>query len=150
MSWYAAHVVMVVHYKHGRQTKYPAWENIVLVRAANVEDAFAKAERYGRAEEGDDGGDFHWGRRPATWKFAGVRKVTECAFETGSPCDLGEVTYTECVFASRSAIEKYVSGEQATLTVDDRFASEPHVNAVASRGATKTKRPRTRKLAASG
>jgi hypothetical protein len=66
MTWYAAHIVMAVKFKRGEQNRFPVWENIVLISAESEEEAFAKAEERGRCEEGDDGGTFTWGDRPAT------------------------------------------------------------------------------------
>src|SRR5260370_31501389 len=38
-TWYAAHIVMYVTFKHGSQDHYPVWENIVLVEAPTEEEA---------------------------------------------------------------------------------------------------------------
>src|SRR5947209_19160662 len=74
MKWYAAHIVLYVHIPEG-QERFPVWENVVLIRAATEQQAFAKAETLGQSEQGDDDGSFRWGTRPARWVFAGVRKL---------------------------------------------------------------------------
>ena len=79
MTWYAAHIVMLVRFKQGVQRRFPAWENIVLVQAQDENEALSKAESLGQRGAGDDGGSFKWDGKLATWEFAGVRKVTECA-----------------------------------------------------------------------
>ena len=33
MRWYAAHIVLYVQLKSGRQKDFPVWENIVLLHA---------------------------------------------------------------------------------------------------------------------
>jgi hypothetical protein len=58
MIWFAAHLLMYVEWKDGPQDGYPLWENIILIRAGSEEEAFAKAERRDREDEGDDEGDF--------------------------------------------------------------------------------------------
>jgi hypothetical protein len=78
MSWFAAHIVMFVKVTGKRQRRFPVWENIVLIEADSEARAFAKAEQRGRLDEGDDGGSFRWGGQPASWVFAGVRKLTLC------------------------------------------------------------------------
>src|SRR5438046_1172726 len=64
--WYAAHLVFYVKLKRKRQTRFPVWENIVLIRAETLDEAFEKAEK--RAHE--DGcmypdETFTWGGVPA-------------------------------------------------------------------------------------
>lgn len=51
MSWYSAHIVMFVELKTESQQRYPVWENVVLVKARTEEEAFKKAERYGKAAD---------------------------------------------------------------------------------------------------
>ena len=58
MNWYAAHLVLYVKYKEHSQDHFPFWENIVLIQADTDDEAFAKAERRGREDEGDDSGSF--------------------------------------------------------------------------------------------
>jgi hypothetical protein len=121
MSWYAAHIVMAVKLKMGGQTQLPVWENIVLIESDSEQKAFAKAESIGRQEEGDDEGSFRWGGRPATWIFAGVRKLTECPTVDARPGDGSEITYNELEFDSLQALEQYVAGEPTPLRSNDRF-----------------------------
>jgi hypothetical protein len=45
MSWYAAHIVMRVKLKAGRQERFPVWENIILIQAGSEDEAFARAEQ---------------------------------------------------------------------------------------------------------
>lgn len=117
MTWYAAHVVMVVKYSRGPQKQFPVWENIVLVRAASQAQAFAKAEAAGRQAAGDDDGSFRWHGRAACWEFAGVRKLVACALAAQRPGDGDELTYSELEFASLSAVENFARG----LPVQARF-----------------------------
>jgi Domain of unknown function (DUF4288) len=99
MSWYAAHVVIVFKFKEGRQTRFPAWENIVLIQADNSEEAFAIV-------------------------FAGVRKLTLCEDEHKRPGDGTEITYLELELRSEKALEKFLAGEPASVTVADQFPEQ--------------------------
>ena len=95
MSWYSAHIIMFVKFKNSAQDHYPVWENIVLIEARNEEEALEKAERRGRLDEGDDGGSLRWGKKPATWVFAGVRMLTACDDPDERPGDGTELSYSE-------------------------------------------------------
>src|SRR5262245_16370125 len=87
MRWFTAHVIMSLRLKDEAQRQFPVWENIVLVWAKTEREAFAKAEAYGREEEGDDDGSLRWDGKPARWVFAGVRKLVECALLGDRPDD---------------------------------------------------------------
>src|SRR5579884_3830901 len=121
-SWYAAHLILYVRLKEGPQRKYPVWENIVLIKARTDEEAFAKAEKRGQEEAGDDDGTFRWGGKPARWVFAGVRKVTLCEDPESRPDDGTEVSYTELEVDSEQAVRKLVAGQPVAVKVKDEFA----------------------------
>src|SRR5204862_7802846 len=123
MSWYAAHIVMMVRFKDQSQERYPLWENIVLIRAGSVDEALEKAAARGREEGGDEDGSFRWGGKPATWVFAGVRKVTTCADEEAQPTDGSEVTFLELELSSADEVARFVSGEAVRGTIQDSFAT---------------------------
>jgi hypothetical protein len=121
MRWFAAHIVMVVELKDTEQDHFPAWENIVLVKAATEAEAYRKAEALGRNDEGDDDGTFRWGKQPARWSFAGVRKLTECAQSGDRPEDGDEITYLELEFKTRSDIKRFVTGKPAAALIQERY-----------------------------
>ena len=121
MGWYSAHIVMFAEFKDGPQETYPVWENIVLVEAGTEAEAFEKAERHGRSEEGDDGGTFRWGKHPARWVFAGVRKLTECQTSPDRPGDGTEVSFNELELESREAVKRLAAGEPVTAAYHDRY-----------------------------
>jgi hypothetical protein len=121
MNWFAAHLVLYVRFKKQPQSRFPVWENIVLFRAASEDEAFARAEHYGHAEEGDDDGSFHWDGEPACWVFVGVRKLTACVDPTSQPGDGTELTYLEMELDSREAVERLVNGEPVSVRLQDRF-----------------------------
>jgi hypothetical protein len=112
---------MYAKLKDQPQERFPVWENIVLIRAASEGEAFKKAEKRGREEEGDEDGSFHWGGQPATWVFAGVRKLTACEDAEKRPGDGTEVSFTEMEVASKDAVEQLVEGQAVDVRIADRF-----------------------------
>jgi len=121
MSWYAAHIIMFVELREGSQKRFPVWENVVLIKAKNEDEAFEKAEHHGRAEEGDDGGSFRWGKIPARWVFAGVRKLTECDVRGDEMEDGAEETYNEFELESRQDVMRLAEGKRVQAFVNDRY-----------------------------
>lgn len=119
LPWYAAHIVMSVRFKDGAQDTYPLWENIVLLEAASDEEAERKAELKGREGEGDSDGSSRWADRPATWVFAGVRKVIACEDSRDRPGDGIEITYSEMVVDDEDSLAKLVGGEPVTVRYEE-------------------------------
>jgi hypothetical protein len=125
MTWYAAHLVFYVRFKRRRQTHFPVWENIVLIRARTLDEAFAKAEQRGRDDPCMDPDDsFRWGGRPAEWVFGGVRKLTTCVDKDQRPTDGTEVTYLELKVRSRADLEKLIAAEPVAVRLEDGFPEE--------------------------
>jgi hypothetical protein len=121
MSWYVAHIVMVVKFKEGSQRSVPAWENIVLISAADEIAAARKGESIGRASEGDDDGSFKWMGKPATWEFVGIRKITECALAAERPASGDEISYQELEFDSLAIAKRYAEGETVSVKHRDQI-----------------------------
>jgi hypothetical protein len=121
MTWFAAHLILYIKFKQGSQEHFPVWENVVLIKAESEEEAFAKAEQRGREEEGDDDGTLRWGERPATWVFAGVRKLTACQDAEKRPGDGSEITYLELDVDSLAAVEQLAAGQPVAVRYQDRF-----------------------------
>lgn len=127
MSWYAAHIVMLVKFTKGPQQRVPAWENIVLIEAEDDDEAISKAEAIGESESKASDGSQRWGGKPFTWEFAGVRRVCSCALMASRPANGDEVTYNELEFESIAAARRYADGRPATVrhkemirTIEDR------------------------------
>ena len=113
MAWYAAHAIMYVRFKSGKQATYPVWENVLLVDARTPAAASRKAERRARQDEGDSGGTFQWGRRPAEWVFAGLRKVVAVSHQSSRPGlrDGDEITYTEYDGVNAASLKRLAAGK---------------------------------------
>jgi hypothetical protein len=150
MNWYAAHIVMYFKQKGGRQKSFPVWENIVLVRGHDADEALAKAEQRGRDELLGDDGSIRWGGIPAEMKFAGVRKVVLCENRESRPTDGTEVSYTELELGSEKAIRQFVAGESVAVKITDSFREEEpptETNGARPRKRSKTEMARRRILA---
>jgi len=137
-TWYAAHLILYVRFKHGKQTYFPVWENIVLIRAATEEEAFAKAEKRAQLDVGNDGGSFEWDGHSAEWIFAGVRKLTTCVNPEQRPADGTEVTYIEMELPSLAAVRKLAAGEPVTAKLEDPFPPENEESLITKNGQRKS------------
>ena len=115
MTWYAAHAIMYVKFKDSVQDKYPVWENIILIEAQSDEEAFRKAEERAKEDEGDSKETFTWQGRPATWIFAGIRKLVDFESPTDGPKDGMEVTYLQMEVDTEESLTKLVNGESVTI-----------------------------------
>lgn len=138
MTWYAAHIVMVVKFKQGQQRRFPAWENVVLVHSSSEDGAITKAETIDLANSEDDE-SFEWGGKPAVWTFAGVRKVAECALAGGRPASGDEITYSELEFESLAAAKRYAAGRAMSVRHQDQ------INVLPKRNFTEVVNPRRKR-----
>ncbi len=124
MKWYAAHMIQYFKRRKGRQRSFLTWENIVLFRAVDWEEAYEKAERMGREEEAFDDESTRIGNHPAKCVFAGVRKIVECLEPEKRPRNGTEISYTEMVLPSEKAIRELVAGRAVNVRIVDEFPEE--------------------------
>lgn len=117
--WYAAHIIMFAEFKDGVQDKYPVMENIVLIHAKTVDEAFAKAEKIGKEEEGDCDGTFKWEERPVRFVFGGVRKLIECVDKEQQPTDGTEVTYSFLEVADKESLDKLINDDPVQVLYEE-------------------------------
>jgi hypothetical protein len=139
-KWYAAHVVIAHCLKKRQQGRILVWENIVLIRARSIREAPAKAEKFGRENEGDDDGSLRVGGRPAERRLVGVRKLVECLPPDERPRDGTEVSYNHLEFPSMNEVERFADGlpvrawrsrvpterDQKMPTFPDKHAKQPN------------------------
>jgi hypothetical protein len=119
MTWYAAHLVLFFRLKRRRPSRFLVWENIVLLKAKSLEEAFAKAEERGRQDAGAGDESLHLDDEPAELVFAGVRKLVACQDETKRPTDGTEISYTEMELRSEEDIRKLVAGKPVSAAIVD-------------------------------
>jgi hypothetical protein len=144
MTWFAAHVIMYVKLKAGPQRRYPVWENVVLIEAKSADAALKKAEQHGRVHEGDADGTFTWGGKPATWIFAGVRKLVMCQDEQVRPTDGTEVTYSELEVKSEADALALGAGQAVMMRYSDDDG-EPPADEVSDPPAIRPRKPESKK-----
>jgi hypothetical protein len=108
---------MYVRFKDGVQDHYPVWENILLVEAPDDDTAHAHAVARAKEDEGDYKDSFTWQDRPATWVYAGIRKlITVSHLNPDDQLGSGdELTYSEFDLPSQSAVDRLVAGEEVDL-----------------------------------
>lgn len=122
MAWYGVHVLLVVEFKDGQQTTYPAWDNVYLVQAADGDEAAQKGEAIGKLNEGDARGTFLWDERPATWVSRGVRKIVDVFNPSSVGNGVGsgiEVPYQTLEFKSRTDLEAFLKGDPVNSMIID-------------------------------
>jgi hypothetical protein len=115
MTWYAAHVILYVVFRDGNQDSYPVWENVFIVESADEETARTVAEGLGREGEGDSNGSMKWEGRPASWVFAGVRKLVKCDSDPEAPRHGTEVTYSEFSVDSLATLRELAAGRRVRI-----------------------------------
>ena len=115
MTWYAAHTVMYIKFKDGNQNSYPVWENIILIQAENDEQAYLKAEQRAKKDEGDSQNTFTHNNRPATWVFAGIRRLVECVNSNQQPTNGTEITYLELEIDTAEQFKQFINGEPSPV-----------------------------------
>ncbi|HEV2908599.1 MAG TPA: DUF4288 domain-containing protein [Candidatus Eremiobacteraceae bacterium] len=82
--WYAAHLITTLRAKRdeGDADEDPArplqaWEDVILVDAADPDEAIRKATEFGTREAAEDSKDLVIDDKPAAYEFVGVRKLGE-------------------------------------------------------------------------
>lgn len=113
MAWYAAHIIMNVEFKDGKQNILPIWENIILIEAKTEKLAYEIAVTRGKETEGDSSGTFRWEDRPANWVFKGIRKIISCENETEQPQSGTEISYLEYNVSNLIDLEKLMLGDES-------------------------------------
>src|SRR5881628_111579 len=106
--WYAAHVVLMFEFQDGVQDSFRIWENVYLIDAQTVDDAFAAAKASAAlAEEASEG--LTEEERPVRLVFKGVRKMMKCEVdESGQIYSGGEATFQQMTFNSAAEIDQYL------------------------------------------
>jgi hypothetical protein len=66
-------------------------------------------------QKGDSDGTLRWAQRPASWVFAGVRKLVKCDSDPERPDDGTEITYTETFLRSLDAVRDLAAGRRVWL-----------------------------------
>jgi hypothetical protein len=115
--WYAAHLVMYLRCTDGQQDYYPVWENVVLIEAETADEAVEKAKLRAQDDEGDPEGNLTCNDKPAEWVFAGIRKIVPCVNSTEQPGDGTEITFAEFTFEDTHELERFIAGEEVTVTL---------------------------------
>lgn len=127
MIWYAAHIISYVKFIDASQDKYPVWENVVLIYAESVDDAYEMAENIGKSDY--HGSHLSWEGREGTWEFAGVRKLIECQDIPSKmverrnneyrPGHGTEITFLQMELDNEEDLLKLVQGDPVTVLYEE-------------------------------
>lgn len=121
MKWYAAHLIVYAKFRDGVQDSFPFYENVVLIEADSTEEAWAKAEHFGKGKQVDDA-SLTWNNRPAQMVFAGVRKIIGPS--SGDEPDEGprhgtELTYSLMVIDEEEEFRNLLNSEPADVRYEE-------------------------------
>ncbi len=113
---FAVHTLLAVRVEG--TTDIPVYENVLLIQAADGEDAERRATEIASLEEEEV---FRWDGKPARLEFVGIRKVIECQpFGTAKRIGSGaELTYSVLAVASEADLKKLVAGDPVTVTYSE-------------------------------
>ena len=101
------------------QDSFTVWENVFLVEAPSTDEAFEKAARLGRADEGNSGG-LTVDDRPATLTYAGIRKLVRVGYGADDkPEDGQEVTYSVFTVRDAKASARLVKGDSVAVRYEE-------------------------------
>jgi hypothetical protein len=117
MAWFAAHAIMYFKLKSGEQDRFTIWDNVYLIEAEDIDEAWEKAEARAKQEEGDDDGSLLLDEQPAAVVFAGIRTMSEVAHgeEEGQLRSGDEITYSEFQVSDEESVRRLVNGEEVSV-----------------------------------
>src|SRR5919199_971147 len=117
MALFCAHAIMYFKLKSGEQDRFTVWDNVYLIEAEDINEAWEKAEARAKQEEGDDDGSLLLDGRPATAVFAGIRTMSEVAHgeEEGQLRSGDELTYSEFEVSDEESVREFVKGEEVSV-----------------------------------
>lgn len=122
MSWYGAHVVVVLRIKEpppGGQLDYTVFENIIIVEAISAEEAFAKARSKAAAEYvGDYEGSLTEDGGPAVAELVGIRKVVLAEDDEEVPGDLTELSYSKLTIQGWDNVVRFARGQKVSVVCE--------------------------------
>ncbi len=135
MTWYAAHLIQYFKLKDRPQSTFPVWENVVLIEADSLTNAFSQADEIGQTYYGHNDDSLRLNDQPALSIFAGIRKLVECQEIVSNDLDYQkanskpghgtEITYIELEVNSQEALDKLVGGNEVEVVYDEiRYTDE--------------------------
>ncbi|HEX8234744.1 MAG TPA: DUF4288 domain-containing protein [Abditibacteriaceae bacterium] len=78
VDWYVANILVRFEYydedKSNLNRRCKAWENLILIKAASLEEAYEKALEHGKLHEAGEAWDEDTGRK-GRWKFEGLTSL---------------------------------------------------------------------------
>lgn len=111
VGWYIASVVeRFVPVNGDNQTFFHTWENLILVKATSLLEAYAKIIKDSKKADTKDVSEYHG--KKGRWAFEGVSDLVPIYEELE---DLAELLWTDHGKKSRSSIKKMILTKQDLL-----------------------------------
>jgi hypothetical protein len=107
----------------GTQDVFPVWENVLLIEAADSDEAWDRATARAREDEtdADNGSGTTFNGRTAGWVFEGIRKVLTVSHQSAKE-ELGsgdEITFSEFLLTSEAEVRNLADGKEVSLRYSD-------------------------------
>jgi len=124
--WYTAHIVMYVKLLDEAPGPHLFTEDIYLIHATSVDQAFSKADAIGQWLETTDIDSGHTvDDRPARNVFYGVRRLAECLdLIDEAPGDGKEIAFLRFSAATEADVRRFADGQTISVTAEDVSCSE--------------------------
>jgi hypothetical protein len=114
MIWYTAHIIESIEFK-AESKKCIVYENMIMIHAADGDEAWEKAEAYGKTITDSD---LYWDDQEATQRYIGIRKIVAISnsHSAGNSLDqFAEVTYQQYELADKNDLKKLIDGEEISI-----------------------------------
>lgn len=86
-----------------------------MIEAEAEQEAWAKSITRAKEDEGDSEGSFTWEGHPATWCFAGIRKLVASPDPDAKPEHGTEITYLEMEVDNEESLSRLLDGESVPV-----------------------------------
>jgi hypothetical protein len=116
MPWYAAHTIVSIRPIKRKRQPICVYENVILLEAADDNEADAKARKLGEASVVEDE-TLTLNGEPAVESFVGIRKIISVSNpwplkqHDDRPVDGTEITYSEFLIKDEDTLVKLVNGK---------------------------------------
>ena len=115
-----AHIIESIRPVKRRRGAILVYENVLLIRAKDDEEAMRKARKRAEASNvSDDSATING--KPAVWSFVGIRKIVAVMNpapldqEGNEPVDGTEITYSKFEVKDERALSKLIDGKEIVV-----------------------------------
>lgn len=122
MKWYGASIIVAVRSNKAEAWPLPVEENVILIEAANDDQAMEEAKKVGeKYNDPEVSRTLRLNHRPAHFEFIGVRKLISVSNpsplrqDQDRPVHGTELTYSTFEIADEEALKRLANGEDVAV-----------------------------------